>query len=137
MSRPLLRLLAVVLALATAGAQVVCACPMLGEVKATPPVVQKCAGEAECCRKDVAETQAPVQKEEPCDKCNLKHRALQAMPDAQGSAPAIQSAPAAFGVLVVAALMVEPMAQYQCYLDGGPPPLLLRDLVSSHALLLN
>src|SRR2546423_144594 len=81
--RPYLQqIFAVVMALATAGAQVVCACTTPPVFHQSPPqqITQGCAGQKDCCRKAESKPIQPV-RPEPCNQCNLKHRAEQAMPD--------------------------------------------------------
>jgi len=127
----------VTIALATAGAQVVCACPTaLTSLQPQSAVTQSCSGEKECCRK--AKLSKPVQppKQLPCNNCNLKHRAEQAMPDRHDSVLSAHSllwisiplaAPASADVSVLSHKVVE--------VDASPP--LLNDLFHVHSLLLN
>jgi len=131
------KLLAVTIALATAGAQVVCACPAGFVLQQPKPVMTKtCEGEKECCRR--AQLSKPVQPptQEPCNKCNLQHRAEQAMPDRHDSVLSAHSllwisiplaAPASADVSVLSHKVVE--------VDASPP--LLNDLFHVHSLLLN
>src|SRR5438067_513744 len=71
------KLFAVALAMLTAGAQVVCACSNSLRREVARPMMQACAGEGECCRK--VQDSRP-EKQEPCEKCNLKNQ-VQAAPD--------------------------------------------------------
>jgi len=131
------KIIAFTIALATAGAQVVCACPSSLVVHQPKPVITKaCEGEKECCR--TTQPSKPVQppKQEPCNKCNLKHRAEQAMPDRHDSVtalhpslwiPAPSAAEVAAGFTVIASPAPETFA--------SPP--LLKDLFHVHSLLLN
>ena len=136
-SRYLHRFLAITIALATAGAQVVCACPAGFVLQQPKPVLNKsCEGEKECCRK--AQLSRPVQPptQEPCNKCNLKHRAEQAMPDRHDAAllvhPALWfDAPPAAELASGFSAIASPGAE-----SSGLPPL-LTDLFHVHSLLLN
>src|SRR4051812_10001420 len=86
MARWLHKLLAVFLALATAGAQVVCPSPPAATIhELTRPITRACVGEGDCCVK-AQPIEAPVSKQEPCEKCNLKNRTQQAMPEPQAAA---------------------------------------------------
>jgi hypothetical protein len=131
------KFLAVTIALATAGAQVVCACPsgfVLQQPK--PLTIKACAGEKECCR--TAQPSKPGQppKQERCNICNLKHRAEQAMPDRHDSVvtlhPALWiAAPSAAEVAADFSVITSPAAVVFTH-----PPL-LKDLFHVHSLLLN
>jgi hypothetical protein len=125
------------MALATAGAQVVCACPAaLTAHQPKPVVIKACAGEKECCRK--AELSKPLTppKQEPCDKCNLKHRSEQAMPDRHESALAAQPTLWFAATVPVSALdEISAMPSQAAQAFASPP--LLDDLFHVHSLLLN
>jgi hypothetical protein len=128
------KLIALTIALATAGAQVVCACTSPPNAHQPPlQIAQGCAAEKECCRKaQVSKPPAPA-KQEPCDQCNLKHRAEQAMPDKHDGMSAPQSAALAIPVPVVADIApVQPRFD-----QAAPLPPLLKDLFHVHSLLLN
>jgi hypothetical protein len=133
-NRYLYKLLTIAIALATAGAQVVCACPNPAFHRAPPPP-RACAADKECCRK--TELAKPVQpaKDQPCDQCNLKHRAEQAMPDRHtDAAPQM-----ALSVIAVAAAPANSdifLAQPRPLEIVESPPL-LKDLFHVHSLLLN
>jgi hypothetical protein len=79
----------------------------------------------------------PVQppKEQPCDQCNLKHRAEQAMPDRHTDA-APQMELSAIAVTVVPASADIVLAQPRLLEIVKSPPL-LNDLFHVHSLLLN
>ena len=136
-NRYLHRFLAITIALATAGAQVVCACPAGFVLQQPKPVMTKsCEGEKECCRR--AQLSKPVQPptQEPCNKCNLKHRAEQAMPDRHDSALNVHSVlwfdvPPAAELATSFSAVASPAAE-----SSGLPPL-LKDLFHVHSLLLN
>ncbi len=138
MTRYLYKLLAITIAVGTMGAQIVCGCPNLPAIKAVPqPVTRACVGEGECCRKSESQPESLPQKQEPCDKCNFKHRTQQAMPDPQSAS---SMAPLALCAIPAS---LESMAAADCSVadprpvDGIPPPLLLKDLFHVHSLLLN
>jgi hypothetical protein len=126
-----------VLALATAGAQVVCACAMPGAPKAEPMVEKSCAGEGECCQKKALAAEVPVQKTDPCGQCNLKHRTDQAKPE---SASVVASPQLVIHVLAVPVLFTPgsdvAFAPNRAS-EAVPLPPLLRDLFHVHSLLLN
>jgi hypothetical protein len=125
------------LAVATAGAQVVCAC---GTRTLAPqpakPVALACAGSGECCHKDESEKTAPVPDHDPCDKCNVKHRTPQAMPDSHDSASTLQPSFDAIPVslMIVSAARLAPSQRR--LIEGDPSPPLLQDLFHTHSLLL-
>jgi hypothetical protein len=130
------KLFALVIALATAGAQVVCACttPAVFHQPAPRQITQSCAGQKECCRKAESKPVQPA-RQEPCNQCNLKHRAEQAMPDRHDGAltPHVMAfaIPAAEPML---AILSAP--QPRLIADAAPPPP-LKDLFHAHSLLLN
>jgi len=130
------KLFAITIALATAGAQVVCGCPTPVFHQAAPPITKACVGQSDCCRK--AEASKPVEppKQEPCEKCNLRHRTQQAMPDQAGSSVpqlSLSSIPAPAAILAFTDISsVRPRL-----LETFPPPPLLKDLFHVHSLLLN
>ena len=137
MSRFWNKFLAFTLALATAGAQVVCACPTALTAHQPPQVLKKtCADEKECCRK--AELSKPVTpaKQEPCDKCNLKHRTEQAMPDRHESVVAAQPV-LWFAAPSSAPPLAEVFSSAVRPADTSESPPLLSDLFHAHSLLLN
>jgi hypothetical protein len=129
------KLFAVVIALATAGAQVLCACATPPAFHQPPPqVTHRCAGEKECCRKAESKPIQPA-RQEPCNQCNLKHRAEQSMPDRHDGALAPH-------VMAFAIPAAEPMLANICTPQprlaenaSRPPP--LKDLFHVHSLLLN
>jgi len=126
------------IALATAGAQVVCACPtpvVLHQVSA--PITKACAGENDCCRK--AEAGKPVEppKQEPCEKCNLKHRTQQAMPDRHDGSSVPQLALSSIPAPVAILTFTDISAVRSQLLETFPLPPLLKDLFHVHSLLLN
>lgn len=133
-SRHFHKLLAVVIALATAGAQVVCACSTPAVHQPLPPISSSCESQKECCRK--AQTR-PVQpaKQAPCDQCNLKHRAQQAMPDRHDNLPPLEVS--AIALPVAAPALIDIVTVQSRLFDEFSPPPLLRDLFHVHALLLN
>jgi hypothetical protein len=136
-SRYFHKLFALAIALATAGAQVVCACPTPAVVhQAPPPISQTCAGEKECCRKTEASKPIEPPKQDPCNKCNLKHRTEQAMPDRQDGTFLPQLALCSFvpGPVIDFA---DISSNQPPLLDTLPLPPLLRDLFHVHSLLLN
>ncbi|HEV8292166.1 MAG TPA: hypothetical protein VGP94_09590 [Tepidisphaeraceae bacterium] len=135
LSQYLHKLFAVVIALTTAGAQVVCACPIASIPLQAPPAIKGCAGEKECCGK--SELSKPIQpsKQEPCEKCNLKHRTEQAMPDRQ-SAPVLPQLDL-YSVLPVPVVTLAEVPLQPRLLDTLPLPPLLKDLFHVHSLLLN
>jgi uncharacterized paraquat-inducible protein A len=131
------RFLAVFIALLTAGAQVVCACPAVAAAHQPPPAAtQACTGEKECCRK--AEAAKPVQppKQAPCNQCNLKHRTEQTTPDRQAATFAPELSFFAFAaplpILNVADISNQPQ-----FSETLAAPALLTDLFHAHSLLLN
>jgi len=79
----------------------------------------------------------PVQpaKDQPCDQCNLKHRAEQAVPDRHTDA-APQMALSAIAVAVLPANADMVLAQPRLLEIVESPPL-LKDLFHVHSLLLN
>ena len=97
------------------------------------PMMQACAGEGECCRK-VQESRP--EKQEPCEKCNLKNQ-VQAAPDRH-----VASRLGEF-VLCTLATPADIFAGADCaamqlrLVEESPPPMLLRDLFHVHSLLLN
>src|SRR3954471_16564310 len=120
------------IALATAGAQVVCACPNPALHQAPPP--RACASDKDCCKTLVNKPVQPP-KEQPCGQCNLKHRSEQAMPDRHtDAAPQISLVAIAFIALPasnnVAGAEPRPFEIFE-----SPP--LLNDLFHVHSLLLN
>ena len=138
MSRYFHKLFAITIALATAGAQVVCACPTPGVFhQAAPPITKACVGESDCCRK--AEAHKPVEppKQEPCEKCNLKHRTQQAMPDRQAGSSVPQLALSFIPTPVAILTFCDISSVQPRLLDTFPPPPLLKDLFHVHSLLLN
>ena len=137
MGRYLHKLFALTIALATAGAQVVCACPTAVLHQAPPPVTKVCAGEKECCRKLQAAKPVETPKQEPCNRCNLKHRTEQAVPDRQTGSTVPQLAFVALAAPVVAAAPVDIFAMQPRALASLPQPPLLTDLFHVHSLLLN
>jgi hypothetical protein len=137
MSRFLMKMLAVMLAVATVGAQLVCACPTaVAAPQAAEEIAAGCVGEGDCCIKEDAKTPPPAKDEEPCDQCNLKHPALQAVPDTQSTAPSHQPALDTVFLPLINVLPVDITATQSRYWEGVRPPL-LHDLVSCHTLLLN
>jgi hypothetical protein len=128
----LFKFLTITIALAV-GAQVVCACPNSVFHQASPP--RACAADKECCRK--TESARPVQppKDQPCDKCNLKHRAEQAMPDRHSDA-APQMALLAIAP-VTAPATADAISLHPRLLEIVQSPPLLNDLFHVHSLLLN
>jgi len=135
--RYLHKLFAFVIALATAGAQVVCACSTPVVHQSPRPIIPACAAEKECCRKvAVSKLLEPI-KQEPCEKCNLKHRTEQAMPDRQVGSAVPQLALAAFDVPVMIAAPADIFAIQPRLLETLPQPPLLNDLFHVHSLLLN
>jgi hypothetical protein len=136
MRRSLYKLLAVALALTTAGAQVVCACPTAATIhELTRPITRACVGEGDCCVK-VQPIKAPVSKQEPCGKCNLKNRTQQAMPEPQPvtAVPQLDLSAFAAPVAIPATANIS-IAQLSC-LDRIQQPPLLTDLFHVHSLLL-
>ena len=127
------KLLVVVIALATAGAQVVCACSTPVVQQAAPQLKQACAGEKECCRKAQSQPIQPA-KQEPCSQCNLKHRAEQMTPDRQGDlVPHMElAAIAPIAMADNASFEIQP-----CLVEIVSSPPLLNDLFHVHSLLLN
>jgi hypothetical protein len=126
------------IALATAGAQVVCACPtpvVFHQVSA--PITKACAGQSDCCRK--AEASKPVEpaKQEPCEKCNLKHRTQQAMPDRQAGSAVPQLALSFIPAPVAILTFTDISSARPQMLEAFPLPPLLKDLFHVHSLLLN
>jgi len=136
LSRFAQKLLAAIIALTTAGAQVVCACPTaLASIRPQPAVAKSCTGQKECCRK--SELSKPVQppRQLPCNNCNLKHRAEQAMPDRHDSVLSAHS------LLWSSIPLAAPAAADVCPLlpevvEIFPSPPLLNDLFHIHSLLL-
>jgi len=137
MSRHLHKLFAVIIALATAGAQVVCACPTSLFHQPPPPIRQSCAGEKECCRKPQASRPVETPGQEPCNKCNLKHRAEQAMPDQQAGSSIPHLAFVALAAPVTLAAPADVFATQPRLFETLPQPPLLSDLFHVHSLLLN
>jgi hypothetical protein len=130
------KVFAAAMALMMAGAQVVCAC-------STPPVTREpapakaaaCVGESKCCKAQVSKPVQPP-KQEPCDKCNLKHRAEQAVPQQQaGSLPQLDLC----GTVEAASLpaLMDISAARPRLLETFALPPLLKDLFHVHSLLLN
>src|SRR5688500_3920251 len=137
MSLFLTKMLAVMLAVATVGAQLVCACPTsVASPQAAEEIAAACVREGDCCIKEDAKTPPPAKDEEPCDQCNLKHPALQAVPDTQSTTPSHQPALETLFLPLMIVLPVDTSAIQPRYWEGVPPPL-LHDLVSCHTLLLN
>jgi len=131
------RFLAVFIALVTAGAQVVCACPAVAVAhQPSPAATQACTGEKECCRK--AEATKPVQppKQDPCNQCNLKHRTEQTTPDRQVATLASELSFFAFAAPLPILYVADNSNQPQPTELLSPPPL-LTDLFHAHSLLLN
>ena len=130
------KLLTVVLALASAGAQIVCGCPTVAVVQPVAPAVDtRCAGAGECCHQIQPPPAAP-ENQQPCDKCNFKHRTEQAVPDQQlQSISHLAAAPHWVWVETVA--LAAPDANHQPVVDSVPAPPLLTDLFHVHSLLLN
>ena len=138
MSRYFHKLFALTIALATAGAQVVCACPTPSALHQAPPAVTKlCAGEKECCRKLQASKPVEPARQEPCNKCNLKHRTEQAIPDQQAGSAVPQLALVALAAPVSLSATVDVFATQSHVLEALPLPPLLSDLFHVHSLLLN
>ena len=137
MSGHLYKLLTLTIALATAGAQVVCACPTPVFHHALPPVTKVCAGEKECCRKLQASKPVEPAKQEPCNQCNLKHRTEQATPDRQAGSSVPQLALNALAVPASLAAPVDILAMQPRVFEALASPPLLTDLFHVHSLLLN
>jgi hypothetical protein len=126
-----------VLALATAGAQVVCACAMPAAPKTEPIVEKACVGEGECCHKKALASEVPVQKTNPCDQCNVKHRTDQAKPESSHAVVSPHVVLHALAVQISSTPNADvAFAQWHAS-ESVPLPPLLRDLFHAHSLLLN
>ena len=131
------RLVSLTLAFATAAAHTVCACPVLPPSPAADqPVEQPCNGVGDCCRKADPTDQPPLPDHDPCDKCNLKHRGHQGMPDSYETPPALEPALDALPVATLGA-PTPVTTPAQRLSEAVPRPPLLQDLFHVHALLLN
>ena len=120
------KLLTVVLALGTAGAQVVCGCPA-----PRVEVAKTCTEKKPCCKK----SEAPVEKKDPCESCTIKHRPQQAMPDGKVGVEIGQLAVCDFVIPQVGVVNVAGVQSAR--VEGIPAPPLLFDLFHVHSLLLN
>ena len=136
MDRYFHKLFAVIIALATAGAQVVCACPTPVLHQAPPVVTRVCSGEKECCRKLQASKPVEPAKQKPCNQCNLKHRTEQAMPDQAAGSTVPQLTLCAILPPVAAQMLGDVFVQPRL-IESLPQPPLLKDLFHVHSLLLN
>ena len=137
MSRYFHKLFALTIALATAGAQVVCACPTPVSHQSPPPITQSCTGEKDCCRKAVVSKPAEPPKQEPCEKCNLRHPTQQAMPDGHAGSSVPQLALSAIDIPLALPMLAEMPSVQPRLLESLPLPPLLKDLFHVHSLLLN
>ena len=134
----LYKLFLITLAAGTVGAQIVCACPGLATIREAPKAMNvACVGERECCRKTEARAKVTPVKQEPCQKCNLKHRMQQALPDEQSTASMSNPILAALPAQVDIAAIADPGGGGERMAEAIGPPEMLRDLFHVHSLLLN
>ena len=131
MRHRLLQVLSILLTITTVGAPFVCACPPEAGPDSIAPASPSCA--SDCCKPEPA---TPEQDQQPCEQCNLEHRADQPLPttpDLTSGLHVLLVPPAVPDILWSWDLTLAPAHRR---VEDVPAPPLLLDLFHTSVLLL-